>query len=268
MVAELNTPAPPTSPRPLPLLSPPLDLGLPPAFPLPFACPDLHICGSWNRIMEGTGKQTQALSSALLFLAAFVVLGTGSPACPVPSVGDSILGLPASCWDSMPSKGNRSVEAEFYEFGFDPELSCRITFRRIGAGLANLGNTCFLNSVLQCLTYTEPFAAYLQSGKHKSSCHTARFCAMCALQNHVITALQSSGKIVSPSHLVKNLRCVSRSFRNSRQEDAHEYMVNLLESMHKCCLPSGVPSESPSAYEKSLVHKIFGGRLQSQEIPH
>lgn len=57
---------------------------------------------------------------------------------------------------------------------------------------------------------------------------------------------------------------ISRNFRNARQEDAHEYMVNLLESMHKCCLPSGVPSESPSAYEKSLVHKIFGGRLRSQ----
>ncbi|KAJ9697595.1 hypothetical protein PVL29_009429 [Vitis rotundifolia] len=41
-------------------------------------------------------------------------------------------------------------------------------------------------------------------------------------------------------------------------------MVNLLETMHKCCLPSGVPSESPSAYEKSLVHKIFGGLLRSQ----
>ncbi|KAF3968307.1 hypothetical protein CMV_007778 [Castanea mollissima] len=34
--------------------------------------------------------------------------------------------------------------------------------------------------------------------------------------------------------------------------------------MHKCCLPSGVLSESPGAYEKSLVHKIFGGRLRSQ----
>ena len=52
--------------------------------------------------------------------------------------------------------------------------------------------------------------------------------------------------------------------KTARQEDAHEYMVNLLESMHKCCLPSGVPSESPSAYEKSLVQKIFGGRLRSQ----
>ncbi|CAL9754683.1 unnamed protein product [Musa acuminata subsp. burmannicoides] len=163
-----------------------------------------------------------------------------------------------------PSPGKRSGEREFYEHRMDPELSFSITFRRIGAGLANLGNTCFLNSVLQCLTYTEPFAAYLQSGKHKSSCHTAGFCAMCALQNHVITALQSNGKILSPSHLVKNLRCISRNFRNSRQEDAHEYMVNLLESMHKCCLPSGVPSESPGAYEKSLVHKIFGGHLRSQ----
>ncbi|XP_010942106.2 ubiquitin carboxyl-terminal hydrolase 23 [Elaeis guineensis] len=165
---------------------------------------------------------------------------------------------------AVASLGNKFDSGEFYEHGLDPELGFRITFRRIGAGLQNLGNTCFLNSVLQCLTYTEPFAAYLQSGKHKSSCHTAGFCAMCALQNHVMTALQSTGKILSPYHLVKNLRSISRNFRNSRQEDAHEYMVNLLESMHKCCLPSGVPSESPIAYEKSLVHKIFGGCLRSQ----
>ncbi|KAL3840647.1 hypothetical protein ACJIZ3_025238 [Penstemon smallii] len=81
---------------------------------------------------------------------------------------------------------------------------------------------------------------------------------------HVGCALQSNGRILEPKDLVSNLRCISRNFRNSRQEDAHEYMVSLLESMHKCCLPSGVPSESPSAYDKSLVHKIFGGRLRSQ----
>lgn len=128
---------------------------------------------------------------------------------------------------------------------------------------------------------------------------TAGFCALCAIQNHVRNALQSTGKILSPFHLVKNLRCIlqnnliakyltflfsslgnisfkflivhltkgigiSRNFRSCRQEDAHEYMVNLLESMHKCCLPYGVSSESPAAYEKSLVHKIFGGSLRSQ----
>ncbi|KAL4589899.1 hypothetical protein LXL04_002811 [Taraxacum kok-saghyz] len=148
--------------------------------------------------------------------------------------------------------------------GLDPELSFGITFKRIGAGLENLGNTCFLNSVLQCLTYTEPLAAYLQSGKHQVSCRKAGFCALCAIQKHVSRALQATGRSVAPKDLVSNLRCISRTFRNSRQEDAHEYMVNLLESMHKCCLPTGVPSESQNAYEKSLVHKIFGGRLRSQ----
>ncbi|KAJ0090143.1 hypothetical protein Patl1_14670 [Pistacia atlantica] len=178
--------------------------------------------------------------------------------------------------------GKKVDGSEFWDCGLDPELSFGMTFRRIfdlvllkgnwyvtgseipGAGLENLGNTCFLNSVLQCLTYTEPLAAYLQSGKHRNSCRISGFCALCAIQKHVSRALQAPGRILAPKDLVLNLRCISRNFRSSRQEDAHEYMVNLLESMHKCCLPSGVPSESPSAYEKSLVHKIFGGRLRSQ----
>lgn len=162
--------------------------------------------------------------------------------------------------------GSSGKKRDASELGnvLDPELSFGITFRRIGAGLENLGNTCFLNSVLQCLTYTEPLAAYLQSGKHQVTCQKAGFCALCAIQKHVSRALQSSGRSLAPKDLVSNLRCISRTFRNSRQEDAHEYMVNLLESMHKCCLPNGVPSESQSAYDKSLVHKIFGGRLRSQ----
>lgn len=42
--------------------------------------------------------------------------------------------------------------------------------RRIGAGLENMGNTCFLNSVLQCLTYTPPLINYIFSNEHSSMC--------------------------------------------------------------------------------------------------
>ncbi|KAG4189889.1 hypothetical protein ERO13_A08G251700v2 [Gossypium hirsutum] len=181
-------------------------------------------------------------------------LNTGSDTKRVNGVGSDLLS----------AKGRKADGTDLWETGLDPILGLKISFRKIGAGLENLGNTCFLNSVLQCLTYTEPLVAYLQSGTHQSSCRIAGFCALCAIQKHVNRALQSTGRILAPKDLVSNLRCISRNFRNSRQEDAHEYMVNLLESMHKCCLPLGVSSESPSSYEKSLVHKIFGGRLRSQ----
>lgn len=58
---------------------------------------------------------------------------------------------------------------------FPPEKICMDwqQTQSVGVGLQNLGNTCFLNSTLQCLTYTPPLANYMLSLEHTQSCECA-----------------------------------------------------------------------------------------------
>ena len=44
-----------------------------------------------------------------------------------------------------------------------PSVS-QVTRKRYGSGLGNLGNTCFMNSTLQCLAHTDPLRRYFLSG--------------------------------------------------------------------------------------------------------
>ncbi|KAG8558033.1 hypothetical protein GDO81_016829 [Engystomops pustulosus] len=135
--------------------------------------------------------------------------------------------------------------------------------QKVGAGLQNLGNTCFVNSVLQCLTYTAPLANYMLTREHSKTCREQDFCMMCVMQSHVVQALGNTGGVIKPTNVINDLRRIARHFRYGSQEDAHEFLRYTVEEMQKSCL-KGCSNLDRHAQTTTFIHQIFGGSLRSR----
>ncbi|NXG50379.1 UBP36 hydrolase, partial [Psilopogon haemacephalus] len=135
----------------------------------------------------------------------------------------------------------------------------------VGAGLRNLGLSCFLNASLQCLTHTAPLATYLLSGEHSRSCLREGFCMLCTMESHVGRAFASSGQVIRPEGIIKNFKNIAQHLSLRRQEDAHEFLRCTIEAMQQACGNSCAQLDGQSQ-DPTLVQQIFGGVLRSRVV--
>jgi len=154
-------------------------------------------------------------------------------------------------------KGNNTKELEI--------KTAWKSVHKIGPGLVNAGNTCFLNSVLQMLTYTTPFANYLLDKVHSKNCNkkNGQFCALCAFENHV-NKVFSGGKQreIQPTEILRNIKQINKKFRIGRQEDSQEFLRDLIDAFQKSCT-GFVEKPAPKLLETTDISKMFGGKLKS-----
>lgn len=175
---------------------------------------------------------------------------------PMPIKRQGSEGLTGGQWDGIPAPQKLLFPGNKLSMKWERAY-------RVGAGLHNLGNTCFLNSTVQCLTYTPPLANYLLSKEHSRSCPQSGFCMICIMQNHIIQAFANTGNAIKPVSFIRELKKIARHFRFGSQEDAHEFLRYTIDAMQKACL-NGYPKLDRQTQATTLVHQIFGGYLRSR----
>lgn len=143
---------------------------------------------------------------------------------------------------------------------------------KIGGGLINVGNTCFLNSVLQCLTYCPPLTNFLlDNGGHSNNCKINQFCMLCEMEKHIKRVKNSNGGPIKPVSIVQRLKYINKSFQFGRQEDAHEFLRYVIDHMWKACLMNldindKASKLDPRIKETTIINHIFGGYHRSQVL--
>ncbi|CAF0787656.1 unnamed protein product [Rotaria sp. Silwood1] len=114
-------------------------------------------------------------------------------------------------------------------------------------GLTNLGNTCFMNSALQCLSNIPEFTRrILLFGNEINAPIIGAYSAL-------IKTMWSGEHVVAvPSSLLLNISENLPRFRQYRQQDAQEFMNYFLHIIHQ-----------ELTNEKTLITDLFYGRIQS-----
>ena len=112
-------------------------------------------------------------------------------------------------------------------------------YRNFGhCGLMNLGNTCFLNSILQCLFHVMPLTDYILTNEfsediEQSNKITLEFKLFYAYTK-LIENVWTCNRVIVPKKFLLYLSQFVPNYSLGNQQDAMEYLTYILDAFDRC----------------------------------
>ncbi|XP_031250506.1 ubiquitin C-terminal hydrolase 22-like [Pistacia vera] len=134
-------------------------------------------------------------------------------------------------------------------------------------GLNNLGNTCFMNSVLQALFHTPPLRNYFLSDRHNryycQSKNGVRLCLACDMDAMFSAVFSGDRTPYSPAKFLYSWWQHASNLASYEQQDAHEFFISMLDGIHEKVEKDQSKPRSQGNGECCIAHRVFSGILRS-----
>ncbi|XP_025199944.1 ubiquitin carboxyl-terminal hydrolase 36 isoform X2 [Melanaphis sacchari] len=142
----------------------------------------------------------------------------------------------------------------------------------VGSGLDNPGVICYINSTLQALFHIPAFTNWLMNDEqHQKTCQQKtgfqKDCIVCMVCNTFTLSQKHTGSSFKASIITNRLSLICKHLSTYRQEDAHEFLRYLIESMERCYLSvlgHGAKSLDNYSKETTPINQIFGGYIRTE----
>ncbi|KAK2543642.1 Usp22 [Columba livia] len=138
--------------------------------------------------------------------------------------------------------------------------NCTIGLR----GLINLGNTCFMNCIVQALTHTPLLRDFFLSDRHKCEMQSPSSCLVCEMSTLFQEFYSGHRSPHIPYRLLHLVWTHARHLAGYEQQDAHEFLIAALDVLHRHCKgdDNGKKANNPN-HCNCIIDQIFTGGLQS-----
>lgn len=105
------------------------------------------------------------------------------------------------------------------------------------SGLANLGNTCFINSCMQVLSHTHELNGFLDTGTYKRKLQNKCDSALLLEWDELRKMLWKENCVVSPGKFIKTIQKISSIKQNDlftgyAQNDLSEFLLFVIDCFH------------------------------------
>uniref|UniRef100_A0A8D1VT80 Ubiquitin carboxyl-terminal hydrolase n=1 Tax=Sus scrofa TaxID=9823 RepID=A0A8D1VT80_PIG len=131
-------------------------------------------------------------------------------------------------------------------------------------GLINLGNTCFMNCIVQALTHTPLLRDFFLSDRHRCEMQSPSSCLVCEMSSLFQEFYSGHRSPHIPYKLLHLVWTHARHLAGYEQQDAHEFLIAALDVLHRHCKgdDNGKKANNPN-HCNCIIDQIFTGGLQS-----